>query len=1026
MDDKKKTKEQLIAELKKLRKNEEIFFNIFNTGPMIMTISTVEDGIFLDVNDAFVNFTGYSREECIGRKSLDLDLWVYPEDRIKVINSLKKRGSVRNFEISTKTKSGEIRYTLFSSEYLKIGSEVRILTSILDITERKKAEKDLIHSHDLMSYIIEHNRSAVAVHDKDLNYIYVSQRYLDDFNVKKKDIIGKHHYEIFPDLPPKWRDVHQKALAGEISSAEDDPYVREDGKVDWTRWECRPWYEADGSIGGIIIYTEVITERKQAEEALREEKERAQNYLDIAGAIIVTLNNKGEVSLINQRGCELLCYSQDEIVGKNWLNNFLPKRRRKEVIKDFHRFIAGEIETFEYYENPIVTKNGDERLIAWHNSFIYDKSGKINGTLSSGEDITERKSVEEKLQYNIALLEAQLNSTLEGILIVDKEGKKILQNQRTIDLWKIPQHIVDNPDGKTQVQHVMRMTKNPEKFVENIIYLKNHPEEKSIDEVELIDGTFIDRYSAPVIGKDGNNYGRIWTFRDITEHKKAEEALRESESRFRLMFNNSNDAILVHKIMPDGTPGKYIEANEVACQRYGYSKEELLQMKPMDLVPPESMENLSEIIKQLQKVGHATWEGIHITKDGSPIAEELSNSVFDFLGKPLVLASARDITEHKQLEEEQAKASKLESIGLLAGGIAHDFNNILASILGNTSLAKLKFDRNSEEYKLLTETENATVNATKLTQQLLTFAKGGAPVKEITEISELIRETTGFSLRGSNVHYRTTIAPDLSNAFVDKGQISQVIRNLVINAKQAMPKGGTIKINAKNVIVTPNDKRSLREGHYIRISVADKGNGISAAHLTKIFDPYYTTKQMGSGLGLATCYSIIRRHDGHIEVKSKVGVGTIFTFYLPASEKKIKSKKTAKEETAVKTGKILVMDDDDMLRRMVTRLLENSGNEVIEARDGVEAIKKYKMAMKSKNPVDVVIMDLTIPGGMGGKEAIKKLLEIDPNAKVIVSSGYANDPVVSYFDAYGFKGYIPKPYMLKDFMKVLNRVLSLK
>ncbi|HDY88866.1 MAG TPA: response regulator, partial [bacterium] len=267
---------------------------------------------------------------------------------------------------------------------------------------------------------------------------------------------------------------------------------------------------------------------------------------------------------------------------------------------------------------------------------------------------------------------------------------------------------------------------------------------------------------------------------------------------------------------------------------------------------------------------------------------------------------------------------------------------------------------------------------------------------------------------------------DLWTTEVDKGQISQVIGNLVINAQQAMPDGETINIKAENVNVTPKDNLPLQGGNYIKISVGDKGIGIPAEQLTKIFDPYFTTKQKGSGLGLATTYSIIHRHDGHITVKSEIGIGTTFHIYLPASAEQVKKKEGVKEETTTITGKILVMDDEEMVRNFVSKALKSFGNETEVARDGAEAIEKYKKAMDSDKPFDAVILDLTIPGGMGGKQAVKKLLEIDSDAKAVVSSGYANDPVVSNFEAYGFSGFIPKPYMLEELKKVLNNVMSEK
>jgi nitrogen-specific signal transduction histidine kinase/CheY-like chemotaxis protein len=392
------------------------------------------------------------------------------------------------------------------------------------------------------------------------------------------------------------------------------------------------------------------------------------------------------------------------------------------------------------------------------------------------------------------------------------------------------------------------------------------------------------------------------------------------------------------------------------------------------------------------------------------------------LDRDYLVTVARDITDRKRMEEELLKTQKLESVGILAGGIAHDFNNILTAIIGNISLAKNQVTPEDEIFDLLNEVEMASTRAQKLTKQLLTFAKGGTPVKETASIKDIIKESTLFALRGSKSSYEFSIAEDIWPVEVDVGQFNQVINNIVINANQAMPLGGTIKVAVQNLIIEDRDGLPIKPGRYIGISITDQGIGISEEYLSKIFDPYFTTKQEGSGLGLAISYSIIKRHDGCIRVESKLDVGTTFHIYLPASEKAVTEKR--KDKVIKGRGKILVMDDEASLRKIAGRMLDRLGYEPESAKDGDEAIQMVKEAKEAKKPYDAIILDLTVPGGMGGKETIQKLLEIDPEVKAIVSSGYSDDPVLANFQEYGFKGMLPKPFESLSLSKVLHEVLK--
>lgn len=383
----------------------------------------------------------------------------------------------------------------------------------------------------------------------------------------------------------------------------------------------------------------------------------------------------------------------------------------------------------------------------------------------------------------------------------------------------------------------------------------------------------------------------------------------------------------------------------------------------------------------------------------------------------------KDVSEKRRLEEDVIKGQKLESLGVLAGGIAHDFNNLLTAILGNISLAKLHVDSGGKAYERIQAASKAASRAQGLTRQLLTFSKGGQPVKRVGSISDLLKECTTFVLRGSNVASEFQIPTDLWCVEMDEAQISQVINNVVINAAQAMPDGGIVRLRAENVFVREGNRLSLGKGRYVRVSIVDSGLGIPRDQIPKVFDPYFTTKQKGTGLGLATAYSIIRKHDGLITVDSKPGRGTTFHFLLPAAIEKASAQSSLVDKVCQGKGRILVMDDEETIRDLAFELLTSSGFEVCLAKDGTEALAIYRQAIEASRTFDAVIMDLTIPGGMGGKETVRHLLAIDPGATVIVSSGYFNDPIMSDYASFGFKGVLPKPYDVNQLTAVLERSL---
>lgn len=380
----------------------------------------------------------------------------------------------------------------------------------------------------------------------------------------------------------------------------------------------------------------------------------------------------------------------------------------------------------------------------------------------------------------------------------------------------------------------------------------------------------------------------------------------------------------------------------------------------------------------------------------------------------------RDLTAQRKMELELEKALKIESLGVFAGGIAHDFNNLLTSIMGNISLAKVMKHDDEELLGVLDDAEKASLHARELTQQLLTFSRGGEPIRKVQSVAGIIKESAEFILSGSKLKLEDSIEEGLWNVSVDAGQFSQVIYNIVLNSRQIMPEGGTVKIDAGNVHLGPEEGLPLDAGPYVKITITDNGPGMTPDVVRRIFDPYFTTRTDGSGLGLSICFSIIRRHGGFLEARSEPGKGASFIIYIPATLQDETDFPEENHVTVSASGRVLVMDDEESVRATALRMLEKMGFTVTCSREGEEAVAAVEEVMASGDRFRFAIMDLTVPGGMGGKDALVRVKEIDPELRVIVSSGYSNDPVMANYREYGFDAVMVKPYRFED----MNRVIS--
>lgn len=645
-------------------------------------------------------------------------------------------------------------------------------------------------------------------------------------------------------------------------------------------------------------------------------------------------------------------------------------------------------------------------------------------------DVTKRKEAERALASERRRFKIMADNAPFGMVLVGHDGGFLYVNPKFTELFGYD--ILDTPHGRAWFTLAY-----PDREYRHQVITAWAEDMKTSQPGEKRPRTFT------VTCKDGTR--KIVNFRavlleagekmitceDITDRVNAQEELSAEKERLAVTLRSIGDGVIA-----TDTEGNVVLMNAAAETLTGWNQGEAAGKNLMEIFKVVSGKTRESIPSPMETVVHA-GEAMNthdpkvlLLRDGREMI--VSDCTAPILGKDNQIIGAvvafRDITEKHRLEESLLRMDKLESIGVLAGGIAHDFNNILSVILGNISLAKISAKPDDEKLqKRFGDAEQAVLRAKELTQQLLTFSRGGSPVKKTSAIHSVLKASCRFALTGSNIQCDFDLPNDLMPVDIDAGQINQVINNVIINAQQAMPDGGTIHIKAENIVSSETMAREglvLGQGKYVKIMIQDHGVGIPPENLNKIFDPYFTTKEKGSGLGLATSHSVIKKHRGYISVDSLQGKGSTFSIYLPASPQRENLKQSEGRQAGQDKAKILIMDDEEMIREITGELLMSFGYRVAFAKNGSEAIDLYKEAQDQGKPFDAVILDLTVPGGMGGKETIKRLLKIDPAVKAIVSSGYSNDPILADCKAYGFQGVITKPYRLAELSQTLQNVLA--
>jgi len=754
-------------------------------------------------------------------------------------------------------------------------------------------------------------------------------------------------------------------------------------------------------------------------------------------------NPDGTYINCNSRFADFLGLNREHIIGKNagliasrssWADGLVETKGK-------------EFQSSRGHKQTVHRAGGASAVLLFKEVPLLGSTGLEFGTAGSILDITGQTRIEEELQHQATRLEEKITkyqrverelkeseerlrvifeASQAGIILVGPDGIISFANRRMAEMFGVGidellgsrygtwLHPTDKHDGAILAASLG----NGEVSAVNVE--RHYQRRDGSDFWGYLSGRRLEN-------DDGTLRALVGSIADVTALKNSQSALEREKERLTVTLRSIGDGVITVD-----TDGRVVLLNRAAEGLCGYRQAEAAGL-PLDQVF-RVLEERTGTPKQ-NSIARALVSGVVVEESGIGMLVSRDGTERIIVSKtapildrdrqiPGAVLVFSDITERREIEEELFKARKLESLGILAGGIAHDFNNLLTGIMGNISLSRAQLSESHQAATFLERARKGSEQAKELTLQLLTFSKGGAPIKKLTSITQVLTDSALFALRGSNVRCDFDIDPDLWRAEIDTGQMSQVISNLVINADQAMPEGGTILIRAENVLPLEESDHDRR----IRITFKDTGIGISEEDVSRIYDPYFSTKATGSGLGLATVYAIIKNHDGEIRVFSRLKHGTTFAITLPAQEgnapEEALSDTPLELETTAGGGKILLMDDEDAIREMAAAALSMFGYQPEVACDGEEMLQMYRQAQESGAPFDAVIMDLTVPGGMGGKEAVRKLLELHPQALAIASSGYSEDTVMANYRDYGFAGIVSKPYSLQELDDTLKEILA--
>lgn len=987
------------------------------------------NGMVTYVNDHGAKMFGIAKDEIIGKKMVDLFPPEVAERQSGSVKSVIEADMPLYAESYVVMPMGDMWLgTTLSPIKGDDGKVTAVIGISRNITAKKQTEAALIAERDFSDKAINSMPGIFYLFDKNGRFVRWNQYFeevsgyfpeeiramspIDFFDGEERELIASRIAQVFADgqaeaeaeLVSKQGQRTRFYFTGYRMMVDDEPYLVGVGT-------------------DISSLRRVENELRDREAVLKLERDRAEKYLEIIPSLIFVLDAQGKVSLINRKGCEVLGCDEGEIIGQDWFDKFLPEDIRNDVKGVFSRLMTGDIEPVEYYENAVVTKSGRQRIIAWHNSVLYDDDGAINGIMSSGEDITERRRAENMLSESEQRFKTIFDTAIDGILLADLDKKKFVLSNDTICNMLGYTHEELATIGVDDIHPQAALAGVVEQFERQA-----RGELKVARDLPVMrkDGSifYADISSAPV-SLSGVNY-LMGYFSDVTERHLTEEALVESEEKYRSIFEESNEVIFI------STPeGRFVDINPAGVKLFGYpSREAMLAIdigKDLFVDPSarrqylERIERSGEVRDYEVKLRRLNGEQVIVSVSAS-VMRDNDGGITGFRG------NMRDITMQRQLESQLVQAQKMESIGNLAGGVAHDFNNYLTAIQGYADLALLEQSEDTTLYDYLSEIRSSSGRAADLTRQLLLFGRREEvnlqPV-DLTEVILNLQKMLG-RLIGERFTIVTRIPAKLNTISADKGLIEQVIVNLVVNSRDAMPEGGEIFIEAANddPRMPSNGGDGVQEhGRFVKLKVSDTGMGMDAETMSHIFEPFFTTKDVGkgTGLGLSVVYGIIAQHGGIVDVESEPGHGTAFNIYLPTAAAAVDRENQPGAEQVGVDGwgaKVLLVEDDDAVRRLAARMLSDSGFTVTEAASASEGEELFD---KAQGDFDIVFSDVILPD-RSGMELAMGLHERKPELGIVLASGYTGDQLNrTQIEEQGY-AFIQKPYTLAELLRILSGI----
>ena len=852
----------------------------------------------------------------------------------------------------------------------------------------------------------------------DYRFLEVNPAFETLTGLKRDETIGRTVRNVLPRAHERWIEAYgEAALTGKPARFEE--HSRQSNKD----------YEVVASSprnGLLVAIFRDITERKRAEEELRETHDFLENLIGHANAPIIVWNTENRITRFNHAFEHLTGYAADEVVGQE-LSMLFPEPSKEESLSRIAQTVGGE--RWESVEIPIQRKDGETRCVLWNSANIYSEDGTtLVATIAQGVDITERKRIEEELKK----FKTVSDRASYGIAIADLEGRLLYVNDA---FARMHGYTVEEVIGKyLSIFHTAEQMKEVNRLNEQMQREGSFTAQEAWHARK--DGTVFPALmsGATVCDHNGNPLYLSVTAIDITERKRAEAALRESEERFRAIFESAEDCIFIKD-----RDLRYTQANAAMERLFELPASELIGRTDEDLFGQEAGAHIRDVDSHVLSGEIIEEEDVKPVKGVPRTFHVIKVPIRDDSGAIIGLGGiARDITERKRAEEERRKleaqiqhAQKLESLGVLAGGIAHDFNNLLAGILGNADLALVNLPQTSPARLSIEEIKKAGRRASDLIQQMLAYSGKGQFVVKALDLNELVGEI-GYLLQASISKKATLtfdLAEDLPPIEADAGQLQQVVMNLITNASDSISeRAGVIVISTgvldadQTYLSQGNAGDMLPEGRYVVLEVSDTGCGMDKATRTKIFDPFFSTKFTGRGLGLAAVLGIVRGHGGTIKVDSEPGAGTSFTVLFPCSDRPIEATEQGEGRTGQRqdTGTILIVDDEQLVSDVAKRILEHSGFTVLTAvvaRQGVEVFREHA------GQIAAVLLDMTMPE-MSGEEVFREMRRIKPDVRVILTSGYNEQDAVSRFSEKGLAGFVHKPFEVDTLVRKVRQALK--